>query len=71
MPLVGELVLEAQKTFTTRSVAWTTGSERSPPGGETEPTTVTEPASLALVGRRDRACDLAGALVERGELVPR
>ena len=28
----------AQNTFTTFSVAWTTGSERSPPGGETAPT---------------------------------
>jgi|GEM_PF-4834743 len=33
----------AQKTRAMRSVFWLTGSEVSPPGGETAPTTVIEP----------------------------
>ncbi len=37
------LASSAQKTLVTRSVFCETGSEKSPPGGETAPTTVTEP----------------------------
>ncbi len=33
----------AQKTRTIRRVFWVTGSDRSPPGGDTAPTTEIEP----------------------------
>ncbi len=35
-----------QKTCTMASVAAVTGSEKSPPGGDTAPTMVTEPSRL-------------------------
>ena len=35
--------LKPQNTFTVRRVAWDTGSEISPPGGETAPIAVTAP----------------------------
>ncbi len=34
----------AQKVFTMRSVFWVTGSEKSPPGGDTAPITETDPS---------------------------
>ncbi len=37
----------AQKTFVTRSVFCVTGSEKSPPGGDTAPMTESEPWRLA------------------------
>ncbi len=41
---LASLSSRAQKTLTTLSVAWTTGSDRSPPGGLTAPMTLRAPA---------------------------
>src|SRR2546428_4019450 len=49
-------VSRAQNTFTIRSVPWVTGSEKSPPLGETAPTTATEPSrSFKVVTRPARS----------------
>ncbi len=46
----------AQKTLTIRRVFWVTGSEKSPPGGETAPMTETEPpAPFKLMARPARS----------------
>ncbi len=42
----------AQKTFTIRSVFWVTGSEKSPPGGDTAPMTETDPCFPSRVTTR-------------------
>ena len=42
----------AQKTLTIRSVFWVTGSEKSPPGGETAPMTETDPDAPFKVSTR-------------------
>ena len=51
----------AQKQRIKRLVCCVTGSEKSPPGGETAPTTVTEPLAAA------QRLHIAGALVELGQ----
>ena len=51
----------AQKTRTIRRVFCVTGSDRSPPGGETAPTTEIEPVSAG------GGLDAAGPLVELGQ----
>ena len=43
-----------QNTCTMPSVAEVTGSEKSPPGGDTAPTTVTEPSRSGLPRQRAR-----------------
>jgi hypothetical protein len=43
-----QLLVEAQKTWTMLRVAAVTGSEKSPPGGETAPTMVTLPFRIGL-----------------------
>ena len=42
----------AQKQRTNRLVCWVTGSEKSPPGGDTAPMMVTDPSAPARVRTR-------------------
>ena len=52
--LCASFLSKPQNTCTMPSVADVTGSEKSPPGGDTAPTTVTEPSRLGPPRHRTR-----------------